>query len=184
MTLMVRPATAAEFDSVLAACVDAFSDEAVSAWVVPDPSVRRARTRELFETSLRAAVDAGQLVVAFSRGEPVAASIWLSVSGPIAAPEGEDRLAVVMAATAARHPVEPHLYLSSMAALPRYRGLGAGTAMLRYGIAQAGGQPIYLEASTPRNRSLYARHGFEDHGEPIPLPDGGPVLQPMWRPAG
>lgn len=43
--------------------------------------------------------------------------------------------------------------------------------------------PVYLEASTPRNRALYERHGFRDHGEPIPLPDG-PRLQPMWRTPG
>lgn len=70
-----------------------------------------------------------------------------------------------------------------MAALPRRRGLGAGTAMLRYGLvrARALGLPVYLEASTPRNRKLYARHGFQDHGEPVHLPEDGPVLQPMWH---
>jgi GNAT superfamily N-acetyltransferase len=75
------------------------------------------------------------------------------------------------------------VYLSAMAALPRRRGLGAGTALLRHGLerAQGLGLPVYLEASTPQNRKLYARHGFQDHGEPVPLPDGGPVLQPMWR---
>jgi GNAT superfamily N-acetyltransferase len=70
-----------------------------------------------------------------------------------------------------------------MAALPRRRGLGAGTAMLRYGLDRARrlGLPVYLEASTPRNRKLYARHGFHDLGDPIHLPDGGPTLQPMWH---
>ncbi|MBN6041871.1 GNAT family N-acetyltransferase [Amycolatopsis sp. 195334CR] len=184
MTLIVRPAEPSEFDAVLGPCVTAFADEAVSAWVVPDPVLRRERTLELFSTSLREAVEAGRLVVAFD-GAFVAASIWFPWEGPVPEPDGDDRLATVLAATAARHPREPHVYLSSMAALPDRRGSGAGTALLRYGIQRAGGLPIYLEASTPRNRQLYLRHGFTDHGPPIPLPDNGPELQPMWRsPAG
>jgi GNAT superfamily N-acetyltransferase len=189
--LIVRPSVPSEFTSVLRVCVEAFADEAVSAWVEPDPTRRHEHTRELFESSLRAAVDAGQLLVAFlPGGDPVAASVWADLDGAPPEPELPDgdraagrRLADVLSATSARHPDVPHVYLSAMAALPRRRGLGAGTALLRDGLerAQGLGLPVYLEASTPQNRRLYARHGFQDHGEPIPLPDGGPVLQPMWR---
>ncbi|WP_036961497.1 GNAT family N-acetyltransferase, partial [Promicromonospora kroppenstedtii] len=91
-------------------------------------------------------------------------------------------LAAVLAATSARHPDVPHVYLSAMATLPRRRGLGAGSAMLRTGVAMARdrGLPVYLEASTRQNQQLYARHGFRVHGAALPLPDDGPVLQPMW----
>lgn len=181
-----------EFSSVLPVCVEAFADEAVSAWVEPNPELRQDRTRELFETSLQTAVDAGQLLVAFlPDGAPIAASVWTAAGLPAtAAPAlpGQERpatrrLAAVLSATSARHPDAPHVYLSAMAALPRRRGLGAGTAMLRYGLDRAHGLglPVYLEASTPRNRGLYARHGFRDLGDPIHLPDGGPTLQPMWH---
>ena len=40
--------------------------------------------------------------------------------------------------------------------------------------------PAYVEASSPRNRPLYERHGFCDTGAPIDLPDG-PPLWPKWR---
>lgn len=41
----------------------------------------------------------------------------------------------------------------------------------------------YLEATSPLNRRLYERHGFEVTGE-IQLPNG-PAMWPMWRePAG
>lgn len=40
--------------------------------------------------------------------------------------------------------------------------------------------PVYLESSNPANVPYYERFGFEATGE-IPLPDGGPVMWPMWR---
>ncbi len=191
--MIVRPAVPAELDVVLPVCVEAFADEAVSAWVEPDPGLRRERTRELFSTSLRAAVDAGQLLVARVDGVPVAGSLWIGLDGaPPAAVTGPvdaavplvaaERLRTVLAATSARHPDVPHVYLSAMAALPRRRGLGAGSAMLRHGLglARQRGLPVYLEASTPDNQRLYARHGFRELGAPIRLPDAGPSLQPMW----
>jgi hypothetical protein len=39
--------------------------------------------------------------------------------------------------------------------------------------------PVYLEATSDRNRALYERHGFRAHGD-IRLPDG-PSLWRMWR---
>lgn len=189
----VRPSVPSEFSTVLPVCVEAFADEAVSVWVEPERANRQERTRELFESSLRAAADAGQLVVAFLRtGEPVAASVWAELDAAPPDPELPDddrpvtrRLAAVLSATGVRHPDVLHVYLSAMATLPRRRGLGAGSAILRYGLDQARelALPVYLEASTPRNHKLYARHGFQDHGEPIHLPENGPVLQPMWHPA-
>jgi GNAT superfamily N-acetyltransferase len=61
-----------------------------------------------------------------------------------------------------------------------------GSALLRAVLERCDrdGTPAYLEASCERNRQLYLRHGFTDL-EPLPLPDGGPVMYPMWRePAG
>jgi hypothetical protein len=42
------------------------------------------------------------------------------------------------------------------------------------------GLPAYLEASSPRNRALYERHGFEVTEE-LKLPRSGPPLWLMWR---
>lgn len=44
------------------------------------------------------------------------------------------------------------------------------------------GVAAYLESSNPRNEPLYARYGFESRPA-IALPDGGPRVTPMWRPA-
>ena len=46
--------------------------------------------------------------------------------------------------------------------------------------ADADGLPAYHEATSPRNRALYERHGYVNQGELV-LPDGGPTLWRMWR---
>jgi hypothetical protein len=43
------------------------------------------------------------------------------------------------------------------------------------------GTPAYLEASSPRARDLYLRHGYAmRRGSAFRLPEG-PLLWPMWR---
>jgi len=87
------------------------------------------------------------------------------------------------------HPRRPrsraYWHLQQMVVVPEQRGHGLGGAMLRHQLdqADAAGIGTYLEASSPRSQALYERHGFRPHGEPIRLPDDGPVLQPMWRAA-
>jgi GNAT superfamily N-acetyltransferase len=80
------------------------------------------------------------------------------------------------------HPHRPHWYLLYVAAGAGRRGTGVGTALLRPVLDRCDeeGTPAYLDATTDRNRALYRRHGFADMEE-LTLPDGGPVLYPMWR---
>ena len=60
------------------------------------------------------------------------------------------------------HPREPHWYLPMIGVRPDRQGRGLGSAMLWPVLARcdAEGIPAYLEATTQRNRDLYARHGF------------------------
>jgi GNAT superfamily N-acetyltransferase len=83
----------------------------------------------------------------------------------------------------ARHPKEPHWYLHFLGTEPARQGRGIGSAVLKpmLDTCDAQGLPAYLEATSERNRSLYQRNGFEDHGEPLRLPDNGPLMYPMWR---
>ena len=64
---------------------------------------------------------------------------------------------------------------------PAAQGLGLGSALLRATLVgvDAAGEPAYLEATSPDNRRLYERHGFQVVRE-LPLP-GGPSLFAMWR---
>ena len=46
--------------------------------------------------------------------------------------------------------------------------------------ADRNGHPAYHEATTPRSRALYERHGYVTIGE-FTLPEDGPTLWRMWR---
>jgi GNAT superfamily N-acetyltransferase len=82
----------------------------------------------------------------------------------------------------AAHPHDPHWYLNVISTLPERQGHGLGARALRPVLERcdADRMPAYLESSNPRNMTLYRRHGFEDFGDPIDMPDG-PSLYPMWR---
>jgi GNAT superfamily N-acetyltransferase len=66
--------------------------------------------------------------------------------------------------------------------VPAFQGRGIGSAFLQDMLqrADADGLPAYHEATSPRNRALYERHGYVNQGELV-LPDGGPTLWRMWR---
>jgi ribosomal protein S18 acetylase RimI-like enzyme len=79
------------------------------------------------------------------------------------------------------HPTEPHWYLPYIGVDPTRQGQGHGSALLERGLSRCArdGLPAYLEASSPRNRALYERHGFQAFAE-IQVADS-PPLWPMWR---
>lgn len=81
------------------------------------------------------------------------------------------------------HPVEPHWYLPWMGVIPDAQNKGLGSALLRRGLARADADamPAYLEATSPENAALYARHGFEVTG--IVKATDYPEIVCMWRPA-
>jgi ribosomal protein S18 acetylase RimI-like enzyme len=81
------------------------------------------------------------------------------------------------------HPTEPHWYLPFIGVDPTRQGQGHGSRLLADGRARCDRDrlPAYLEASSPRNRALYERHGFQAFAE-IQVADS-PPLWPMLRPA-
>jgi GNAT superfamily N-acetyltransferase len=80
------------------------------------------------------------------------------------------------------HPEEPHYYLPFVGVVPEWQGRGIGAALLKPVLdrCDAEGMPAYLEASSPRNRALYERHGFAVTEEFF-LGKGSPPLWRMWR---
>lgn len=82
-----------------------------------------------------------------------------------------------------RHPLAPHWYLALLATAPARQGTGLGAALLQPMLQHCDQHqlPAYLEATSRRSRRLYVRHGFEDLGQPLALPGGGPLVSPLWR---
>jgi ribosomal protein S18 acetylase RimI-like enzyme len=84
--------------------------------------------------------------------------------------------------TMAQHqPAVPHWHLTLIGIDPAHRGRGLGTALLRHGLTICDQAPAlaYLEATSPRNLSLYERHGFEVIAE-IAV-GSSPPMYPMIR---
>ena len=89
----------------------------------------------------------------------------------------------VMMLVESRHPDErAHWYLPALGVDPGSQGRGMGSRLMHPILERCDrdGVPAYLEASTPRNRALYERHGFEVTEE-LQLPRGGPPIWLMWR---
>ena len=79
------------------------------------------------------------------------------------------------------HPTEPHWYLPLIGVDATKQGCGHGSALLRHALKRCDedGLPAYLEATSPRSRQLYERHGFEDLG--VIQAGSSPPLWPMLR---
>ena len=190
----VRQADDADQEAVSDVLTEAFTNDPVVCWLFPEVGERGRLQSYFYRSMLTHPAHEAYLV-----GRPDGASVWLTLAAGQApyeehpdAPEadlsavfGESgaRLRALGQALAGRHPDrEPHLYLWCMGVAGGQQGSGLGSAMLRHGLerADADGLAVYLEASSPRSRALYLRHGFEDLGEPVRVADG-PLLWPMWR---
>ncbi|RVX41318.1 acetyltransferase (GNAT) family protein [Nonomuraea polychroma] len=191
----VRRADDADRQAVLDVLTEAFMNDPLVCWLFPEAG-ERGRLQSHFYRPLLTHPAAETYLAGRREG----ASVWLTLAAgqtpheelpdaPKASSDsvfGENgaRLLALGRALAPRHPDrEPHLYLPCMGVISGRQGAGLGSAMLRHRLerADADGLAAYLEASSPRSRALYLRHGFEDLGEPVRVADS-PLLWPMWRP--
>jgi ribosomal protein S18 acetylase RimI-like enzyme len=92
------------------------------------------------------------------------------------------RFAFLLTLVERQHPKPPHWYLATLGVEPGAQGQGLGSRLMHPVLSRCDAErtPAYLEASTPRNRALYERHGFEVTDE-LSLPRGGPPIWLMWR---
>lgn len=177
----------------LATLTLAFDQDPVIRWFFPDPGRYLAAFPVLAGLLGAAAFAAGTAVRAEgNRG----AALWVppgseaddeAVLGLVVESIDADRHGTTFAFLAqieAHHPAQPHWCLPFVGVDPRYQGRGIGAELLRAGTARADsdGLGCYLEASSPRNRALYERHGFVVVGE-VQAGDSAP-LWPMWRAPG
>jgi GNAT superfamily N-acetyltransferase len=179
---------AEELAPVIRLLAAAFNDDPVLGWAFPDPATRP----DALAVVVGAYVRHGEVRTVGAAGQVLAAAVWSDPAGhdvptpdqlPAVLLPHLERLGRLDQVLGARYPADhDHRYLRVIGVRPAERGRGHGGELLRQGLAEwdAAGLPTYLEASSPRNAALYARHGFIPYGEPIRLPDG-PELFPMWR---
>lgn len=187
-----RPAQAANLAGTLAR---AFYDDPLFSWLLPDPSRRLAIAGRGFDLYLREVWLRHEET--YTVGDSAGVCVWeppgtwkLAVREQIALlpamlrifGRNLPRLLGTLNAVEKNHPTEPHHYLAFVGVDPESQGRGMGSILMHPVLQRcdAEGLPAYLEASAPRNRALYERHGFEVTEEIRPG-RGGPPMWRMWR---
>jgi GNAT superfamily N-acetyltransferase len=189
----VRLATAADSEPLSQTLARAFFDDPVMMFMLPDDAVRRAKMPRVFKLLFKLGLPHG---ACFVTSGYESATLWRPPYGwhvpfwqyIVNGPElfgifGGRALSVMntMDRIEKLHPHDPHWYLQAIGTDPPFQGKGYGALILRsqLAVADAAGQPCYLESSKDTNVPIYKSFGFEVTGE-IKIPDG-PTLWPMWR---
>jgi ribosomal protein S18 acetylase RimI-like enzyme len=192
----IRAVTEADVDQVARTMARAFTGDPFMGWLIPE-----SRWPGAFERW-----DRCQLVHSFlprlicqTTPDAVAAAFWAPPGPKPASPEAEavvdrgsreafaDRYELAMAAFELLHenaPEEPSWRLVQVGTHPDWRGRGVGERLLRTQLDEIdrSDAAAFLEVSNPRVVPFYTRLGFEVTKQ-VEVPEGGPVVPLMYRPA-
>jgi GNAT superfamily N-acetyltransferase len=190
----IRPAGRSQLGQVTTTLAEAFQDGDLAGWLVPDQDTRRKVYPEYFGIFAEYFTTHGTVEVT---DDLAAVAVWWPVGDQLDLdiPHYDQRLAQATSDAVGRfialdmamhshHPNRrPHHYLAFLAVRPDRQHEGLGGALLRshHRRLDHDGIPAYLEATGPRNRRLYLRHGYRP-ARTVPIP-AGPYLYPMWRAA-
>ena len=190
-TTLIEPTYASIEARLVASIVTAFTSDPAARWMYPElteyvtafPNFVRAFAGKSFD------YHTGETVSGFD-----CAALWLppgvhpdetAVVHVIETTVAEERLPDVFKVLEQMghfHPTEPHWYLPLIGVAPADQGRGCGSTLLRRALTRCdrNGFPAYLEATNPRNASLYERLGFKAVGR---IQAGSsPEIIPMLRP--
>ena len=188
--LDIRSVTRSDKDRFEAAMTMAFSADPAARWAWPDPLQYINTFMPLVTLFGGKSYDHGS---AYIIGDFFGVSQWLppgvhpdeeAIGKLFEQNMSEPKLGEVLSLfeqMAGFHPHEPHWYIPLIGVDPVFQGRGYGSQLLQHGLVACDRdhQPVYLEATSPTNRSLYERHGFRVLGE-IRSGDSPPLF-PMLR---
>jgi ribosomal protein S18 acetylase RimI-like enzyme len=184
----VSPAT--DEDRAIATITMAFSNDPVARWVLRDPDLYLTYWPRVVKAFGGAAFAKG---TADSIDDCGGVALWLppgvapdeETMGTLAAeavPAGDQEAVFgFMGQMGEFHPTEPHWYLPFIGVDVTRQSRGYGSALLRFALERCDRDRMtaYLEATSPLNRPLYERHGFEELG--MIQEDNSPPMWPMHR---
>ncbi len=167
----LRMADPDDVRTLAGALADAFYDDPIFGWLMPDDHSRLARLRRFYAIELRH--------VGLTRGHAWTSNELLGAA--ISAPPGAWRVpprvmlaqgklfgrhlaraALLLPAVERHHLREPHHYFAHIGVTPHAQGQGLGSALMRPTLDRCDRErlPAYLEASSERSAALYERLGF------------------------
>ena len=181
---------------VAQALAKAFYDDPIMSWIFPDDARRMERLVNGFELYVRRVWLPHDESYTTDRVAGVCCwmpppDAWhmsipaqLRLLPAMARMAGRDlpRLMKTLNAMESAHPREPHFYLPMIGVDPQWQGKGFGAALMRPVLERCDREEssAYLEATTPRNRALYERNGFE-FIEELKVAKDAPPMWRMWR---
>jgi GNAT superfamily N-acetyltransferase len=187
----LRRAGAEDVGRLKSVMADAFFEDPIFGWMMPDDTKRAARLCRYFAIELRHLVLprgrvwttddlAGAALSLPPGGWRASLRVTLLEGGAFGA--HLSRAARLAAAIERRHVREPHYYVRDVGVLPTMQGKGLGSALLGPTLSRCDREilPAYLEASSERNAALYERLGFQLIDEL--RVKGSPPLRLMLRP--
>jgi GNAT superfamily N-acetyltransferase len=184
-----------ERSQVAKTLASAFFDDRIYRWLVPDDAQRRRSAAIFYSRFVDACWPHGAV---YAAGAGAAAALWIPPGRQLVTDEqagsfvrdllasveddaGAARMSQLFQMLDENHPVQACWHLAFMGVDPSAQGRGLGNQLLAAVLTQADRdqEPAYLEASSPENRRLYERHGFQTMGE-LTVADS-PTIFPMWR---
>ncbi len=187
----LRKATTDDVDRLRTTLGEAFFEDPIFSWLMPNEKHRPAQLSRFFDIELQ------RLVLVRGR-------TWTSkelTGAALSLPPGTwhtpphvavlqsscfgmrlHRAAGLLAQIERLHLREPHYYFPYIGVAPKAQGQGLGSKLMRPTLDRCDeqGLPAYLEASSERNAALYERLGFELKREVRFA--GSPPLRLMIRP--
>ncbi len=196
MFSICRPDDAAQAAEVL---TEAFVGDPLMTFLFADEARHGGQVGRMADVTARRGIDHGHGYGWVDGEDLLGVATWAPPGKPFYDPADGQRLGdIIVAADPGRaamvgaalaelrvhRPDEPHFYLQMLGVRASARGRGIGGELLAGTLEHIDrlGSAAHLESSNPRNVSLYRRHGFEVVAE-LTMPEGGPTIRPMFRPA-
>jgi GNAT superfamily N-acetyltransferase len=175
LTITQHVTPASDEHRAIATITMAFSDDPVARWFLPDahryltywPRVLKAFGGAAFANGTADSIDdCGGVALWLPPGAELDEETLGALAAEAVPASDQEEVFDFMGQLDNFHPTEPHWFLPFIGVDVTKQGRGYGSALLRHALERCDRDqlPAYLDATSPRNKPLYERHGFEEAG--------------------